>query len=59
LFQGIGVEVLRLKTTRLMHDRVEGLGRSQSKVAMESSESYVTLISERGETEFHVEETGG
>ena len=42
-----------------MYDGVEGVRRGQRKVTMESSESYITLVEERGDTEFHVEETDG
>jgi hypothetical protein len=59
LFQGVEVEIRSLKSVGLMYDGVEGVRRGQSKVAMESSESYITLMMERGEAEFHVEETDG
>ena len=52
LFQGVEVEIRRLESARLMHDGVEGVRRGQSKVAMKSSESYITLMMERGESEF-------
>jgi hypothetical protein len=42
-----------------MCDGVEGVRRGQSKVTMESNENYITLVEERGEAEFHVEETDG
>ena len=42
-----------------MYDGVEGVGRAQGEVAVESSESYVTLVGEGGEAEFHVEKSDG